>query len=117
MNTIAFSILNIHSFLSVPGTNEYGPGLFGKARLAEKKNGANDRIRTDDLRITNALLYRLSYIGRIYSDNLTHFPQKSSPHFIFFARLHADGRIEAENRGEKPDLFPSFRFEKLLLPV
>ncbi len=27
------------------------------------KNGANDRIRTDDLLITNELLYQLSYIG------------------------------------------------------
>ena len=26
-------------------------------------NGADGRIRTADLRITNALLYRLSYIG------------------------------------------------------
>ena len=29
--------------------------------MSVQKNGANDRIRTDDLRITNALLYRLSY--------------------------------------------------------
>ena len=28
-----------------------------------KKNGANDRNRTDDLFITSELLYRLSYIG------------------------------------------------------
>ena len=27
------------------------------------KDGANSRDRTDDLRITNALLYQLSYIG------------------------------------------------------
>ena len=26
-------------------------------------NGANSRDRTDDLRITNALLYQLSYVG------------------------------------------------------
>ena len=38
-----------------------------------QKNGANDRIRTDDLRITNALLYRLSYIGLRLSCNLIHF--------------------------------------------
>ncbi len=25
--------------------------------------GANSRARTDDLRITNALLYQLSYVG------------------------------------------------------
>ena len=29
-----------------------------------KKNGAENRIRTDDLRITNALLYQLSYLGK-----------------------------------------------------
>ena len=28
------------------------------------KNGAENRIRTDDLRITNALLYQLSYLGK-----------------------------------------------------
>ncbi len=28
-----------------------------------RKNGAGNRIRTDDLRITNALLYQLSYPG------------------------------------------------------
>ena len=33
--------------------------------MSVQKNGANDRIRTDDLRITNALLYRLSHIGLI----------------------------------------------------
>ena len=27
------------------------------------ENGAENRIRTDDLRITNALLYQLSYLG------------------------------------------------------
>ena len=31
--------------------------------LQGKKNGANDRNRTDDLFITSELLYRLSYIG------------------------------------------------------
>jgi hypothetical protein len=29
----------------------------------EKKDGADERIRTADLRITNALLYQLSYVG------------------------------------------------------
>ena len=28
-------------------------------------NGVENRIRTDDLRITNALLYQLSYLGKI----------------------------------------------------
>ena len=36
---------------------------FRKSHKCLIMNGANDRIRTDDLRITNALLYRLSYIG------------------------------------------------------
>ena len=30
---------------------------------ARSLNGANSRDRTDDLRITNALLYQLSYVG------------------------------------------------------
>ena len=34
-----------------------------------QKNGAENRIRTDDLRITNALLYQLSYLG-IKNNNL-----------------------------------------------
>ena len=33
-------------------------------RFSDKaESGANSRDRTDDLRITNALLYQLSYIG------------------------------------------------------
>ncbi len=31
--------------------------------VTEGGGGADDRIRTDDLRITNALLYQLSYVG------------------------------------------------------
>ncbi len=31
--------------------------------LQGSRNGANRRDRTDDLRITNALLYQLSYVG------------------------------------------------------
>ena len=34
-----------------------------RARFDPKKNGAGNRIRTDDPRITNALLYQLSYPG------------------------------------------------------
>jgi hypothetical protein len=30
------------------------------------KNGAGDRIRTDDLTITNRLLYLLSYAGSLF---------------------------------------------------
>lgn len=32
-------------------------------RISEKKNGAAERTRTSDPRITNALLYQLSYSG------------------------------------------------------
>ena len=35
-------------------------------RPVSKKNGANDRARTDDLLITNELLYQLSYIGTVF---------------------------------------------------
>ena len=31
--------------------------------LEDIRIGADDPIRTDDLRITNALLYQLSYVG------------------------------------------------------
>ena len=31
----------------------------------DKKNGANDRIRTGDLFITSELLYQLSHIGTL----------------------------------------------------
>jgi hypothetical protein len=31
--------------------------------VAPQKNQADERVRTSDLRITNALLYQLSYIG------------------------------------------------------
>ena len=39
--------------------------VFGEEpRAEEPKFGANDRDRTDDLLITNELLYQLSYIGQ-----------------------------------------------------
>ena len=34
-----------------------------KVGVVEAENGADGRNRTGDLRITNALLYQLSYIG------------------------------------------------------
>ena len=37
-------------------------GLLGRI-YTEGENGASDRTRTGDLRITNALLYQLSYAG------------------------------------------------------
>jgi hypothetical protein len=41
------------------------PAGFGhhETRAVLEKYGADERIRTADLRITNALLYQLSYIG------------------------------------------------------
>ena len=42
----------------------------GDTRKRLFRNGAGNRIRTDDLRITNALLYQLSYPG------LTSFPTR-----------------------------------------
>jgi hypothetical protein len=39
------------------------PGVAEGAAGLGKAGGADDRIRTDDLRITNALLYQLSYVG------------------------------------------------------
>ena len=38
-------------------------GLAPGEKAADLKTGAGDRNRTYDLRITNALLYRLSYTG------------------------------------------------------
>ena len=32
-------------------------------RVVTGRSGADERIRTADLRITNALLYQLSYVG------------------------------------------------------
>ncbi|GEM_PF-566617 len=37
-----------------------------RTRAAQSGSGAGDRIRTYDLRITNALLYQLSYTGIDY---------------------------------------------------
>ena len=34
--------------------------------FGDKKNGANDRIRTGDLFITSELLYQLSHIGALF---------------------------------------------------
>lgn len=35
-----------------------------KKYLTDVANNAQSRTRTDDLRITNALLYQLSYLGK-----------------------------------------------------
>jgi hypothetical protein len=42
----------------------YADSLAGKVRLPYFRGGAGSRIRTDDLLITNQLLYQLSYAGK-----------------------------------------------------
>jgi hypothetical protein len=42
----------------------YADSLAGKVRLPSFRGGAGSRIRTDDLLITNQLLYQLSYAGK-----------------------------------------------------
>ena len=59
---------------------------FRKSHKCLIMNGANDRIRTDDLRITNALLYRLSYIGLRISRNLIRFSEIASDKTIISAK-------------------------------
>ncbi len=39
----------------------------GKSNSYQRRGGADERIRTADLRITNALLYQLSYVGSALS--------------------------------------------------
>ena len=46
----------------------YADSLAGKVRLPSFRGRAGSRIRTDDLLITNQLLYQLSYAG-IYLRN------------------------------------------------
>ena len=48
------------------------------------KPGAGDRIRTYDLRITNALLYQLSYTGNpnfVYIQGFSYSGQEMSPFY------------------------------------
>jgi hypothetical protein len=52
----------ICGLLRAPGLTAFGPTAC-VVPVLEKKTGAGDRIRTDDLLITNQLLYRLSYPG------------------------------------------------------
>ena len=60
-------ILFCKLFLGLYQSNSHG-GFQKKG----KKNGANDRNRTDDLFITSELLYRLSYIGICNTTNIQH---------------------------------------------
>lgn len=45
------------------GGDKKSPHETGGAMFARARGGANGRIRTVDRRITNAVLYQLSYIG------------------------------------------------------
>ena len=52
-------------------------------RFSDKaESGANSRDRTDDLRITNALLYQLSYIG-VKRTSIYHFEFRQVKHRFF----------------------------------
>ena len=49
------------------------PGLFQPLCIEVWEDGADDRTRTYDPRITNALLYQLSYIGAGHGYNQHYF--------------------------------------------
>ena len=57
----------------------------GPCRFEGGKSGAGGRIRTADPRITNALLYRLSYTGNRYVQ-VAHYPASLPPCTYFPAR-------------------------------
>ena len=62
------SIPNPLSMLAMVGATGFEPAAFWSrtkraTKLRYAPNGANEGARTLDLRITNALLYQLSYIG------------------------------------------------------
>ena len=42
------------------------PQMASKRLIKSMKSGAEDRSRTDDLLITNQLLYQLSYFGLLF---------------------------------------------------
>src|SRR5260221_13647163 len=50
-----------------------------KSQLSTNEIGAGERSRTPDLRITNALLYQLSYSGRLLLVQNPKFYRKKSP--------------------------------------
>ena len=45
------------------GAGALVPQSVVRCGVSAEKRGANTRTRTEDLRITNALLYQLSYVG------------------------------------------------------
>ena len=63
VNVGSFDIKTLNFFSTKKDPPE-GEPLF-KRETRCFKNGAENRIRTDDLRITNALLYQLSYPGKL----------------------------------------------------
>ena len=63
--------------------NKYG-------HLLGIKNGAKDRIRTDDRRITNAVLCQLSYFGVAKGRNM--------PKGLAASQAHAEIAIEQSER-------------------
>ncbi len=56
--------------------------------------GADDPIRTDDRRITNALLYQLSYVG---SSMQRDEHNRGSAHWVY--KLVPGRRVELRTRG------------------
>ena len=62
-----------------------------EATIRDERNGAGSRIRTDDLLITNQLLYQLSYAG-IYEGKpsiLIHFFRPLYPPFVSLRQKRA----------------------------
>ena len=55
----------------------------------KKRNGANDRSRTDDLFITSELLYQLSYIGLIEERSVYEKAPDGSTRICLFFREQA----------------------------
>ena len=62
------------------------------------RSGANSRDRTDDLRITNALLYQLSYVGL---DEKWGKPYRKLAHCQLCALCHQHGAYSNKMRGQR----------------
>ncbi len=56
-----------------------------------QKNGANARNRTEDLFITSEPLYRLSYVGIRWNNNLARNPAKIKARYVFFGKKAETG--------------------------
>ncbi len=69
------------------------------------KDGANDPIRTDDLLITNELLYQLSYIGlRKEAEYLRNWTPRVNAHLIHFYGRDANRRPQRAQSGTRKRL-------------